>query len=95
MLKKFVFKNPFQLFLTILLPFLLSTLSILFVQSSFLYRNFEKYALEMVYHEQKTNLFNTSRNITAMAETAKSLSVTAFFDKTISDLLYTDVKPED
>jgi hypothetical protein len=65
------------------------------VQSSFLYRNFEKYALEMVYQEQKTNLLNTSRNITAMAQTANSLSVTAFFDKTISDLLYTDVKPED
>lgn len=95
MLKKFVFKNPFQLFLTILLPFLISTLTILFVQSSFLYRNFEKYALEMVYHEQKTNLLSTGRNITAMAQTAKSLSVTAFFDKTISDLLYTDVKPED
>jgi two-component system response regulator YesN len=95
MLKKFILKNPFQLFLTILLPFLLSSLVLLFVQSSFLSRNFENFALDMVYNQQKTDLQNTSRNVSVIAQSAKSVSTTAFFDDTIKDLLYSDVPSED
>ncbi|MBP1988866.1 helix-turn-helix domain-containing protein [Paenibacillus eucommiae] len=95
MIKKFIVKNPFQLFLTILLPFLLSTLLVIFVQSSFQGRIFEKFALEMVYNQQKTDLQHTSSNVSLMEKTANSVATTAFFDDTIKDLLYTDIHSED
>ena len=95
MLKSFVLKNPYQLFITILLPFLLSTVLLLFVQSSFLNQNFVNFSLNMVYNQQKTDLQNTSRNVSLMADSVKSLATTAFFDDTIKDLLYSDVNPED
>ncbi|QGQ98756.1 AraC family transcriptional regulator [Paenibacillus psychroresistens] len=91
MLKNFILKNPFQLFLSILMPFLLSSVLVIFVQSSFLTKNFEKFALSMVYNQQKTDLQNTSRNVSVMERTANSLATTAFFDNTITDLLYSDV----
>ena len=68
MLKSFVLKNPYQLFITILLPFLLSTVLLLFVQSSFLNQNFVNFSLNMVYNQQKTDLQNTSRNVSLMAD---------------------------
>ncbi|AZN39618.1 AraC family transcriptional regulator [Paenibacillus albus] len=95
MFKKFVLKNPYQLFLTILLPFLVSTVLLLFLQSSLLNRNFEKFALSQVYHQQMTDLQNTSQNVSVLEQTAKSVSTTAFFDDVIKDLLYTDVGPDD
>lgn len=94
MFRKFIFKNPYQLFLTILLPFLLSTVLLLFVQSSLLTRYFENYALQLVYNQQKTDLQNTSRNVSVMADTAKSLAVTAFFDSTIKNMLFSDIDPQ-
>ncbi|WP_165822715.1 AraC family transcriptional regulator [Paenibacillus montanisoli] len=95
MYKKFVLKNPFQLFLTILLPFLLSTVLLLFVQSSLLSRNFENFALKQVYREQLADLQYTSQNVSALEQTARSVSTTAFFDDTITDLLYTDISSEE
>ncbi|WNR42763.1 AraC family transcriptional regulator [Paenibacillus roseipurpureus] len=88
-------KNPFQLFLTILLPFLLSTVLLLFVQSSFLTQNFESFALQMVYNQQKNDLQNSSRNVSVMAQSARSVATTAFFDETIKELLYSDVNAVD
>jgi len=95
MIKKFILKNPFQLFLTILLPFLLSTLLVIFVQFSFQGRIFESFALKMVYDQQQTDLQNTSRNISLMEKSANSVATTAFFDDGIQDLLYSDVHSED
>ncbi|MCQ6560472.1 helix-turn-helix domain-containing protein [Paenibacillus mendelii] len=95
MIKKFILKNPFQLFLTILLPFLLSTLLVIFVQFSFQGRIFEKFALEMVYNQQQTDLQNTSRNVSLMEQSANSVATSAFFDEGIQDLLYSDVHSED
>ncbi|WP_308637927.1 AraC family transcriptional regulator [Paenibacillus silvisoli] len=95
MFKKFVLKNPFQLFLTILLPFLLSTVLLLFVQSSLLSRNFESFALKQVYREQLADLQYTSRNVSALEQTVRSVSTTAFFDDVITDLLYADISTED
>ncbi|RAV08802.1 AraC family transcriptional regulator [Paenibacillus contaminans] len=95
MLKKFILKNPFQLFLTILLPFLLSTLLVVFVQFSFQGRIFENFALEMVYNQQKTDLQNTSRNVSLMEKSANSVATSAFFDEGIQDLLYSDIHSED
>lgn len=95
MLRNFVLKNPFQLFLTILLPFLLSTVLLLFLQSSLLTRNFETFALKQVYGQQLTNLQSTSQNVSALEQTARSVSTTAFFDDSIKDLLYSDVSSED
>ncbi|BBI36533.1 AraC family transcriptional regulator [Cohnella abietis] len=95
MIKKFITKNPFQLFLTILLPFLLSTLLVIFVQSSFQGRIFENFALEMVFNQQKTDLETTSRNVNLIEKTANSAATTAFFDDSIKDLLYSDVTSED
>ncbi|MBM7568690.1 AraC family transcriptional regulator [Paenibacillus sacheonensis] len=95
MLRTFVLKNPFQLFLTILLPFLVSTVLLLFLQSSLLSRNFERFALKQVYGQQLTNLQNTSSNVSALEQTAKSVSTTAFFDDVVKDLLYSDVNAED
>ncbi|REE66692.1 AraC-like DNA-binding protein [Paenibacillus taihuensis] len=95
MFRKFVLKNPYQLFLTILLPFLVSTVLLLFLQSSLLNRNFEKFALSQVYHQQVTDLQNTSQNVSVLEQTARSVSTTAFFDDVIKDLLYTDVAPDD
>ncbi len=95
MIKKFITKNPFQLFLTILLPFLLSMLLVIFVQSSFQGRIFEKFALEMMYNQQKTDLETTSKNVSAIEKTANSAAITAFFDDSIKDLLYSDVTSED
>ncbi|KRF44166.1 AraC family transcriptional regulator [Paenibacillus sp. Soil787] len=94
MFRKLIFKNPYQLFLTILLPFLLSTVLLLFAQSSLLSRYFENYALQLVYNQQKTDLQNTSRNVSVMAQTAKSLAVTAFFDSTIKNMLFSDIDPQ-
>ncbi|WP_409344835.1 AraC family transcriptional regulator [Paenibacillus sp. MBLB4367] len=95
MIKKFILKNPFQLFLTILLPFLLSTLLVIFVQFSFQGRIFEKFALKMVYNQQQTDLQNTSRNISLMEKSANSVATSAFFDEGIQDLLYSDIHSED
>lgn len=95
MLKKFIFKNPFQLFLTILLPFLVSTVLLLFVQFSLLNNNFENYALHLVYNQHKTDLEHTSRNVSVMEESVKTVSITAFFDSMVKDLLYSDVDSED
>lgn len=95
MFKQLVLKSPFQLFLTISLPFLISVVVLLFVQSSILKRNFEDFALQMVYNQQKTELQNTSRNVQSMAESVRSLAITAFFDDRIKDLLYSDVDEED
>jgi AraC-like DNA-binding protein len=49
----------------------------------------------MVYNQQKTDLQNTSRNVSLMADSVRSLATTAFFDDTIKDLLYSDVNPVD
>ncbi|MCJ8010445.1 AraC family transcriptional regulator [Paenibacillus sp. KQZ6P-2] len=95
MFKQLVLKNPFQLFLTISLPFLLSVVVLLFVQSSILKQNFEDFALQMIYNQQKTELQNTSRNVQSMADSVRSLAITAFFDDKIKDLLYSDVAAED
>ncbi|MBP3966826.1 AraC family transcriptional regulator [Paenibacillus lignilyticus] len=95
MFKKFVLKNPFQLFLTILLPFLVSTVLLLFVQSSLLSRNFENFALKQVYREQLADLQYTSRNVSTLEQTARSVSTTAFFDDIVTDLLYTDIDSDD
>lgn len=95
MFKHLVLKNPFQLFLTISLPFLISVVVLLFVQSSILKRNFEDFALQMVYNQQKTELQNTSRNVQSMADSVRSLAITAYFDDRIKDLLYSDVTEED
>lgn len=94
MLKSFVLKNPYQLFLTILLPFLISSILLLFVQSSFITRNFEDFTLNMVYNQQKNDLLNTSRNVSTMADMVKSVATSAFFDDMIKDILYSDVSPE-
>ncbi|MCC3375921.1 AraC family transcriptional regulator [Cohnella sp. REN36] len=91
MFKQLVLKNPFQLFLTILLPFLISALVLLLVQSSLLNRNFEDFALQMIYNQQKTELQNTSRNVQIMAQSVRSVAISAFFDDMIKDLLYSDV----
>ncbi|QJD86838.1 AraC family transcriptional regulator [Cohnella herbarum] len=91
MFKQLVLKNPFQLFLTILLPFLISALVLLFVQSSILKKNFEDFALQMIYNQQKSELQNTSQNVQVMAQSVRSLATTAFFDDMIKDLLYSDV----
>lgn len=88
--KKFVLKNPYQMFLTILLPFLLSTVLLLLVQSSFLSSYFEDYVLQLVYNQQKSDLANTSRNVNTIAKSAKSLAVTAFFDSDIKGMLYSN-----
>lgn len=93
-LRNIILKNPYQLFLSILLPFLVCTLIVIFTQSSFLNRNFEKVALRMVYSQQRTDLQNTSRNVSMMEQTLRSISTTAFFDETVKDLLYYDVVPE-
>jgi len=94
-LKKFILKNPFQLFLAILLPFLVGTLLLLFVQSSLLTYNFQSFALEMVYKQQRTDLQNTSRNLDIMEQSIRSAAITAFFDSAIKDLLYSDIELED
>ncbi|MFC5404069.1 AraC family transcriptional regulator [Cohnella soli] len=95
MFKQLVLKNPFQLFLTISLPFLISALVLLLVQSSLLNRNFEHFALQMIYSQQQTDLQNTSRNVQAMAQSVRSVAITAFFDDMIKDLLYSDVAEEE
>mgnify|MGYP001229642459 CR=1 FL=1 len=95
MFKKLVLKTPFQLFLSILLPFLISTMTLLFVQYSFLKQNFEDYALQKIYNQQTSELDNTKRNVQVLTESARSLAITAFFDDMIKDLLYSDVAAED
>ncbi|WP_379348715.1 AraC family transcriptional regulator [Paenibacillus sp. GCM10027629] len=49
----------------------------------------------MVYNQQKNDLQNTSRNVSVIAQSAKSVATTAFFDSTIKDLLYSDVNSEE
>lgn len=93
MLTKLTQLKPFQLFVAILLPFLLSIMLVILVQSSFLYSNFEKLVLNMIYSAQKTDLQNLGNNVSEMKQTARALSTQAFFDDTIDDLLYSDINP--
>lgn len=95
MIKKTLLKNPFQLFIMILLPFVLSISLIILIQSAFLYKYFEKFALNMVDIQQKTDLQNQNHNVTTMAQTARALSTQAYFDDMIKDILYSDVSPVD
>jgi len=94
-MKKIVFKNPFQLFLTILLPFLFSVSIIILVQSTFLYKNYERFALDMVYSQQKASLKDLNHNVSMMEQTARAVSTTAYFDSMINDMMYTDLNPVD
>ncbi|HEY5534076.1 MAG TPA: hypothetical protein VIL99_03930, partial [Ignavibacteria bacterium] len=95
MIKKNLLKNPFQLFIMILLPFVLSISLIILIQSAFLYKYFEKFALNMVDIQQKTDLQNQNYNVTTMAQTARALATQAYFDDMIKDILYSDVSPVD
>lgn len=94
MLKKWNVKKPFQLFLTILLPFLLSSVVLLFIQSSLLTQYFESYSLELIYNQQKADLQHASSNVNVMASTAKSLAITAYFDNDVKNLLFYEVNPD-
>ena len=95
MIKKIFLQNPFQLFLTILLPFVLSVSLIIIIQSTLLYKNFESLALDMIYSQQKASLKNLSHNVSMMEQTAKTISTSAYFDSIINDIMHTDINPVD
>ena len=90
-MKKLIQLKPKHLFISILLPFLSAASLLLIVQSAFLYRSYEKKALEMIYDAQLSSLQSDARNVEMMEDTTKSLVTQAFFDSSINALLYRNV----
>ncbi|MDN8592526.1 helix-turn-helix domain-containing protein [Paenibacillus sp. 11B] len=76
-----------KVFARILIGIIVSTVATLLVASTILYVNYNRIALRQVYHTDMNGLTQTSREVSKMTETAKSLSYQIYQDYTISALL--------
>ncbi|HBU84192.1 MAG TPA: AraC family transcriptional regulator [Paenibacillus sp.] len=76
-----------KVFARILIGIIVSTVATLLVASTILYVNYNRIALRQVYRTDMTGLTQTSREVSKMTETAKSLSYQIYQDYTISALL--------
>ncbi|WP_339850600.1 helix-turn-helix domain-containing protein [Paenibacillus sp. FSL W7-1088] len=76
-----------KVFARILIGIIVSTVATLLVASTILYVNYNRIALRQVYRTDMNSLTQTSREVSKMTETAKSLSYQIYQDYTISALL--------
>ncbi|RAW19471.1 AraC family transcriptional regulator [Paenibacillus taichungensis] len=76
-----------KVFARILIGIIVSTVATLLVASTILYVNYNRIALRQVYRTDMNGLTQTSREVSKMTETAKSLSYQIYQDYTISALL--------
>jgi len=76
-----------KVFARILIGIIVSTVATLLVASTILYVNYNHIALRQVYRTDMNSLTQTSREVSKMTETAKSLSYQIYQDYTISALL--------
>ncbi|WP_405155992.1 AraC family transcriptional regulator [Paenibacillus sp. FSL K6-0108] len=76
-----------KVFTRILIGIIVSTVATLLVASAILYVNYNRIALRQVYRTDMNGLTQTSREVSKMTETAKSLSYQIYQDYTISALL--------
>ncbi|WP_053780413.1 AraC family transcriptional regulator [Paenibacillus xylanivorans] len=76
-----------KVFARILIGIIVSTVATLLVASTILYVNYNRIALRQVYGTDVNGLTQTSREVSKMTETAKSLSYQIYQDYTISALL--------
>lgn len=88
--------KPLSIFFSIFMPFFICILISLLLLSTILYSSFENIALKQVYTFQNNDLQSISSNLSHMINSAKALSVDAFFDSDISNLLYYEnLEPND
>ncbi|MFC9707461.1 AraC family transcriptional regulator [Paenibacillus sp. NPDC056933] len=76
-----------KVFTRIWIGVIISTVATLLVAASILYVNYNRIALRQVYRTDMNSLTQTSREVSKMTETAKSLSYQIYQDYTISSLL--------
>ncbi|WP_440117991.1 AraC family transcriptional regulator [Paenibacillus sp. QZ-Y1] len=76
-----------KVFTRILIGIIVSTVATLLVASAILYVNYNRIAFRQVYRTDMNSLTQTSREVSKMTETAKSLSYQIYQDYTISSLL--------
>lgn len=76
-----------NVFSRILIGIIVSTVATLLVASAILYVNYNRIALRQVYRTDMNSLTQTSREVSKMTETAKSLSYQIYQDYSISALL--------